>query len=451
MRVWLPALVLLVALCGGLAVQLQRTQSAGKADLRDRFQLRTTLTASFTRSFVVELQARERAQAARWLSGRTVSATTFNEISGSFGFDSAVLLDRRGRVLAAYPSDPKLIGTHLAVHYAHLRAAVAGHAAISSIVLSATRRRPIVASAIPYATRYGRRVLSGGFDISRSPVGAYLRSSTAVPHSVVAIDDGSGRFVTGARRGIAPAIAAMLRSGHARPGFVIATKAVLGTPWTVDAVVPANSLFQPLRHRNLLYWCILLGFGATCLAAVLLLYRLMRSREALRRLASVDPLTGAWNRRALEDAYVRRTVERARDGRCGSLLLLDLDGFKEVNDVLGHARGDELLRNVVVVLRRTLRASDWIARIGGDEFAVVLQDADSDTAALVARKIERVFASPAALDVRASLTVHMSIGQASEGAEPCTLAELLAAADAAMYREKSRARSTVLERIALRA
>jgi diguanylate cyclase (GGDEF)-like protein len=447
--VWLPALVLLVALCGGLALQLQRTQTAGKTDLRDRFQLRTTLTAGFTRSFVVELQSREHAQAMRWLSGRTISATTFNEIAGSFGFNSAVILDRQGHVLAVYPSDPKLIGTHLAPKYAHLRAAVAGHAAVSSVVLSAARHQPIVASAMPYTTRYGRRVLSGGFDISTSPVGAYLRSSTSIPHSVFAIDDGTGTFVTGSAGGVSRTIARLIRRTGSRQGYVVATHAVAGTPWTVDAVVPANSLYQPLQHRNILYWSILLAFGATCLAAMLLLYRLMRSRETLRRLAAVDPLTGAWNRRALEDAYLRRAVERARDGRRGSLLLLDLDGFKEVNDLLGHARGDELLRNVVATLRATLRASDWVARIGGDEFAVLLPDADLATALLVASKIERVFARPAASDVRHALPVHVSIGHASEGAEPCTLAELLAQADIEMYRAKSRTRSTVLEPIAL--
>jgi diguanylate cyclase (GGDEF)-like protein len=292
-------------------------------------------------------------------------------------------------------------------------------------------------------------VFSGGFDIATSPVGAYLRSSTSIPHSVFAIDDGTGTFVTGSAGGASQTVARVIREKGRRTGYVVATQAVAGTPWRIDAVVPANSLYQPLRHRNILYWSILLAFGATCIAALLLLYRLMRSREALRELASVDSLTGAWNRRALEEAYLRRTIERTRDGRRGSLLLLDLDGFKEVNDVLGHARGDELLRNVVVTLRATLRASDWIARIGGDEFAVLLPDADIAIALIVARKIERVFARPAETDVRRAPTVHVSIGYASEGPEPCTLAELLAEADASMYRAKSRTRSSVLEPIGL--
>jgi diguanylate cyclase (GGDEF)-like protein len=442
-RVWLPALILITALCGGLAFQLLRTESAGHSSLRDRFHLRTTLTAQFSQSFVDGLQTRERIQARRWLSARVVSPATFEQIAGAFGFTAAVLLDARGRVIASYPSDPALIGKDIAPTYPHLRAALHGHAAVSSTVLSAVKHREIVASAIPYATAYGRRVFSGGFDIGASPLGAYLRSTTAIPGSVFAINDGTGSYVTGSPNGISADTARAFDGSDSR-GYYIARHAIAGTPWTVEALVPTHTLYSPLHGRNVLYWFILLSFATICVAALALLYRLMHSRESLKRLASVDPLTGAWNRRALDDAYALRTVDRARDQRGGALLLLDLDNFKEVNDVLGHAAGDDLLRGVVQALRSTLRVSDWIARIGGDEFAVLLPDADAETAYFVIRKIEQALGL-VTVDGSRRFAVHASIGCALEPHLPATLAELLSEADAAMYREKQRPRNSILE------
>jgi diguanylate cyclase (GGDEF)-like protein len=368
-----------------------------------------------------------------------VLPTAFAQIAGSFGFNSAEVLDARGQAIALYPSAPGLIGTTLTTRYAHLKAAVAGHPAVSSIVLSPGGQASIVESAIPFTTSYGQRVFSGGFDIGTSPVGSYLRGATAIPHSIFAIDDGTGDFVTGNSSGVSAATARLFEGTASRAGYVVSEHRVPGTPWTVDAVVPAKNLYAPLRDRNVLYWLMLGAFAAACAAALGLLYRLMRSKDELRRLASIDPLTGAWNRRALDEAYLQRAVSRARYPSNGAVLLLDLDGFKQVNDVLGHARGDDVLRSVVDTLRTTLRASDVIARIGGDEFAVLLPEADEETARLVASKIQRAFAALEQLDEREGLRVHASIGYAVEGDQPYTLADLLAAADAAMYREKARA------------
>ncbi|MEO9176852.1 MAG: GGDEF domain-containing protein [Gaiellales bacterium] len=369
-------------------------------------------------------------------------STTFEEIAGSFGFDSAEILDAHGRAIALYPSNPSLIGTNLAASDAHLKLALAGHAVVSPVVLSPAGQASIVESAIPFETSQGRRVFSGGFDIASSPVGAYLRSATGLPHSVVAINDGTGNFVTGRTNGISAASARIFEGTASRAGYVVTRRRVPGTPWSVDALVPAKDLYAPLRHRNLLYWLMLAAFGAACAAALGLLYRLMNSKDELRRLASIDPLTGAWNRRALEEAYERRLAQQARYAGSGAVLLLDLDGFKEVNDVLGHARGDDVLRTVVSTLRETLRASDVIARIGGDEFAVLLPDADAETATLVAEKISRALAGIGTFDDDLRLGVRASIGLAVEGDRPTTLDDLLAAADAAMYREKSRTRAS---------
>ncbi|SCG37087.1 GGDEF domain-containing protein [Micromonospora coxensis] len=151
---------------------------------------------------------------------------------------------------------------------------------------------------------------------------------------------------------------------------------------------------------------------------------LARQRSQLRALAALDPLTGALNRRGLAE-YARHLFRHGcRPGP--SLLCLDLDDFKLVNDRLGHAAGDELLRRTVSAAREALRAEDAIARIGGDEFVVVLVDADEATARAVADRIE--------VAVRRHAVV--SIGTATAPHDGDTLDALMRTADRRLYRTK---------------
>jgi diguanylate cyclase (GGDEF)-like protein len=120
-----------------------------------------------------------------------------------------------------------------------------------------------------------------------------------------------------------------------------------------------------------------------------------------------------------------------------SLLMLDIDDFKLVNDRLGHLLGDEVLRWTAEIIRRTLRASDIAARYGGDEFAVLLPDADQDEAERTAERLTDAFASVAFChDGRLSIPVALSIGRATFPADGRTAAELIAVADAGLYRMK---------------
>ena len=105
----------------------------------------------------------------------------------------------------------------------------------------------------------------------------------------------------------------------------------------------------------------------------------------LTELATRDALTGLWNRRRL----VEELDWLARDARPGSVLVLDLDGFKQVNDRLGHDAGDELLRRVAQTVGGCVRRADIVARLGGDEFAVLLTGATPEDAARVAENIGR--------------------------------------------------------------
>jgi diguanylate cyclase (GGDEF)-like protein len=165
---------------------------------------------------------------------------------------------------------------------------------------------------------------------------------------------------------------------------------------------------------------------------------LHEQKERLRRAALYDQLTGLPNRTLLEDR-LRRAGHRAarRPSWRFALLFLDLDGFKQVNDELGHAIGDRVLIEVARRLGRTLRRTDTAARLGGDEFVVLLDGlGDLEEARLTAERIRVALAEPLDVD-GTSVTIGVSIGIAGSDAQTLDPDELLRRADAEMYRAKS--------------
>ncbi len=158
--------------------------------------------------------------------------------------------------------------------------------------------------------------------------------------------------------------------------------------------------------------------------------------SALRSLSLIDDLTGLYNRRGFADLGEQYLKLARRSGRGVTMVYLDLDRFKTINDSLGHHVGDRALLKVADILRATFRRSDIIARLGGDEFGVLaLEAADESSESLVERLRERV------VDFNESsaepFQLHVSIGMAHHDDEPkVRLADMVAEADAAMYREK---------------
>jgi diguanylate cyclase (GGDEF)-like protein len=178
-----------------------------------------------------------------------------------------------------------------------------------------------------------------------------------------------------------------------------------------------------------------IGCVVAAIARTAVTFREVRAFNEVEHQARTDELTGLANRRALLQ-QARGVLASASTGRPAALLLLDLDGFKEVNDGLGHHAGDELLRQVGPRLQPALRPSDVLARLGGDEFAVLLSDVDLDTAHDTAVRLRELLLQPFAVEgVR--LHVGVSIGIATAPVPAATVEELLRCADVAMYAAKS--------------
>ncbi len=160
--------------------------------------------------------------------------------------------------------------------------------------------------------------------------------------------------------------------------------------------------------------------------------------------AATDALTGLGNRHTMEDAFPREIERSRRDADALSLILLDLDNFKALNDRYGHVAGDRVLVTVADVLRSQFRPGDILVRYGGDEFAVLLPGVDCERAELVAERVRGAVASGTIPDESGTDTIRVtvSIGVA-ELDDDNTLDALLHAADEAMYRAKRKGRNTI--------
>jgi diguanylate cyclase (GGDEF)-like protein len=201
---------------------------------------------------------------------------------------------------------------------------------------------------------------------------------------------------------------------------------------------PSPDLMHPDLFQSifiLINSIIALGFGFS-----LIWLALFTQRTRLQTLAITDGLTGLLNRRAFEEALQRELAWSQRHGNATGVVLIDLDYFKSINDTYGHAAGDEVLRRVSAVLPVGLRGSDAVARFGGEEFILMLRNANLLQTNMIAERIRQQVEVLRNLPGPSKITV--SIGVAVSSAAD-TVESLLKKTDDALYRSKRAGRNTV--------
>jgi diguanylate cyclase (GGDEF)-like protein len=167
-----------------------------------------------------------------------------------------------------------------------------------------------------------------------------------------------------------------------------------------------------------------------------------RYEEKLEHFAVHDQLTGLLNRHSLEDILIR-TIAKAKRGAVSSILYMDLDNFKDVNDSVGHSAGDEVLITLAGILKDAVRTEDIVFRLGGDEFAILLDGMDSRESLPAAERLRAIIeAHHFELEGRVFL-LSLSIGLIEIDGIVAT-GELLSQADAAMYRAKAQGKNRVV-------
>ena len=163
----------------------------------------------------------------------------------------------------------------------------------------------------------------------------------------------------------------------------------------------------------------------------------MHQREQLIRLATKDPLTGAGNRRALEDKLKEVVASFGRNRVPAAMILIDLDHFKAVNDAHGHATGDQILRSVTEIINLRIRVTDSLFRIGGEEFVVVLEGQTADSASHLAEQL-RTIVEANELVPDQSVTISLGVAELRSGE---STGDWMHRADEALYQAKDAGRN----------
>jgi diguanylate cyclase (GGDEF)-like protein len=389
-------------------------------------------------------------------------------VDGSLFFDQgAVLTDLTGTPLTRYEPAGALPGIDDPGYRPLIDALMAGRPGLSSLMRSGDRR--LVAYALPVTTGGVPRGLLVGyvrFDAD-GPSKQFLDGLPLGPRARLLVVD-SGGVVTAANRtadigAASPAVEAFRSAAAGRSGLTTDTRdgveyldaySPIGHGgWSVVVEEPSADFLGPIRAQGTTVQLALLVLLVVAAGMVSVLHH--RRQAALHQLAEQalrDPLTGLPNRILFQSRLDAVATPSAATPAPAALLFCDLDGFKQVNDGYGHEAGDRLLMVVAERLTASVRDDDVVARIGGDEFTVLLSGGSASTAELVARaeevaeRVGRALREPVDLGLgRPPVGIGVSIGIAvldptvvDGDAEALDGPGLLRAADAAMYLAKAR-------------
>lgn len=454
-----------LALIAAGSLLLANSQASSRNGMAARLQTRVQYAAGFVSIYANDLLSSQRAQALSWFAGPTISQSTLDRDSSALGLRAAVVLDAQGHVFRTATSSPGSLVGMLAARYAGLAGTFAEPDA-SAVALSDVGGAPMLTFAVAYETSSGRRVFTGAYAMAESVLPTVLGSvlSNSGWHAYLVDPTGglltaipSGGTQPGTLAQADPRLWAATRHAIDKGSYAspqgqqyFVTAPVAGTGWRIVLRDPEAQLFSFLNGAGRwLAWLAIAGLGVAGLAIIVLITRLHGRREQLTRLnrelarlAAVDPLTGLRNRRAIEE-FLHDAISAARRHELSlSLLVVDVDHFKHVNDTLGHRAGDAVLAHTAQVLDGALRTVDAIGRWGGEEFLVVLTGTDEEGALRVTERLREALADAQPDEARAhGLPVTITIGVAEWREEE--IDELVSRADSALYLGKAAGRDNV--------
>ena len=224
--------------------------------------------------------------------------------------------------------------------------------------------------------------------------------------------------------------------------FLVAALAAM-----VGALLTTLSVWGFIPHNNWTFRAVEIGMllDATLLALALAYQFRVGQEERMRavQLAQMDPLTSLNNRRAFYDKTSPLWSHAIRHEHAASVMLLDIDLFKQINDAHGHAHGDQVLKATADILKHAIRQDDLLARWGGEEFIVFLPETDIREASALAERLRLAIAGMRIPDESGETAVTASFGVAQQEASHLTLDALIAAADECLYQSKQQGRNRV--------
>jgi diguanylate cyclase (GGDEF)-like protein len=446
----------LVLLLGTLAAAIVLTQQQAKSRVLATFALRGTSSATFVSTYLDSQASRERQTARDFLSARRVSRDSFAVVAKALGSDAAVLLDRTGRVLDAVPSQPTLIGAPLPGSHPSVAAAERGGTGVSNVVSSPVTGAAVTSIAVGYPTAAGQRVLSADYPASGLALDALADHTISYPQHEVFIVDSVGRLIatsprvragtlTAADPKLASALARSSRgriAGSSTPS-TFTEAPVPGTSWHLVIAVPNSRLYASIAGWTLLVpWLVFALVTILGLLLVALFARSLADRARLtllsatmERTAQTDSLTDLYNRRALTEQLTRAAARARRHEEPLSVLMIDLDRFKQTNDSFGHDAGDQVLCTIADCMRDVLRVEDLYGRWGGDEFLVALPKTDRAGAQATASRLREAAARIPLRDIGLPDGVRLSVGVAT--GTHTSPHDLVREADLELYRAKA--------------
>ncbi|HWB67465.1 MAG TPA: diguanylate cyclase [Mycobacteriales bacterium] len=431
--------------------------STREADLR-RFDQRAQISAALTQSLFGSLATLSTADlenrfggTAGQLRGRIHHVMASTKAQATQTVSYVAVLDDQGRLLASGGATPRALGA----------------TRLGSDTTMTDVQPTAHGPAIGYIARFplpdgGQRVLIEGVPVQtlRTWLNAYLAKLPNPDESELRLTDSNGRL-------LAHTLPPNAQQAAVGGDTVSTSVPVPTTDWRLRLTAPRSLALPSNQWLYWLPWVLLAALGASAVAALLLYRRLVRtaSRErrayaeldenrqqlaalvgVLEEIADCDSLTGLWNRRRFDRELGNQIARCRRLGESAALLILDVDGFKHINDTFGHSRGDEALRAIAHALTARLRETDGAARIGGDEFAVLLVGTAPDDARRLAGELSDELTAISRTEAQ-GLPVSMSVGVALLDAATADAAAAFDAADRDMYTDKARRQPALREQL----